>query len=115
MIRQQRAKQFQPFDAMKGLSQALRDREERHCRELKRELSEETIAKIQETLFKVKEGVRVRVEYYKEFHSTVKRGVISKINKTYKYIILDEEKIFFNDIYDIQITDFKNTLSTKLL
>ncbi len=114
MIRQQRAKQFQPFDAMKGLSQALRDREERHCREFKRELSEETIAKIQETLLKVKEGARARVEYYKEFHSAVKCGIISKINKTYKYIILDEEKIFLNDIYDIQITDFKNNLSNKL-
>ena len=30
MIREQRAKQFMPFDAMKGLKEALAIREERH-------------------------------------------------------------------------------------
>lgn len=43
MTRQQRAKQFMPFDAMKGLKEALAEREERHSRVEKRELSEDTI------------------------------------------------------------------------
>ena len=41
MIREERAKQFMPFDAMKGLQEALRDREERHARVERTEISEE--------------------------------------------------------------------------
>ena len=44
MTRQERAKQFMPFDAMKGLQAALRDREERHSRVDRRVLSDEAIA-----------------------------------------------------------------------
>ncbi len=32
MMREQRAKQFMPFDAMKGLKEAILEREERHSR-----------------------------------------------------------------------------------
>ena len=106
MIRQQRAKQFQPFDAMKGLSEALRDREERHSRELKRELSEETFNKIQGVILKMEKGDRVRIEYYKAFHSVIIRGRIDKINRVYKFLQLNDEKIYFDDIYDVTITDF---------
>ena len=41
MMREERAKQFQPFDAMIGLQEALRDREERHSRVERHEISEE--------------------------------------------------------------------------
>ena len=41
MTRAERAKQFAPFDAMKGLQAALRDKEERHSRTEKREISDE--------------------------------------------------------------------------
>ena len=44
MTRQERAKQFMPFDAMKGLKEALAIREERHNRVENRELSEDTIS-----------------------------------------------------------------------
>ena len=53
MMREQRAKQFMPFDAMKGLAEALRDREERHSRVQKHGVSEEDQAQISETLCKV--------------------------------------------------------------
>ena len=41
MTRQERAKQFMPFDAMKGLQEALRDREERHSRVERHGISDE--------------------------------------------------------------------------
>ena len=41
MTRAERAKIFAPFDAMKGLQEALRDREERHLRVERHEISEE--------------------------------------------------------------------------
>lgn len=43
MTLQERAKQFAPFDAMKGLQEALRDREERHCRVDRHDISDEDI------------------------------------------------------------------------
>ena len=46
MTRQERAKQFMPFDAMKGLQEALRAREEQHARVEKRELSEEAARRL---------------------------------------------------------------------
>lgn len=50
MTRENRAKQFMPFDAMKGLAEALKDREERHSRVQKHGVSEEDQALISETL-----------------------------------------------------------------
>lgn len=41
MTRAERAKIFSPFDAMKGLQEALRDREERHLRVERHDISEE--------------------------------------------------------------------------
>ena len=43
MTLQERAKQFAPFDAMKGLQEALRDREERYSRVDKHDISDEAI------------------------------------------------------------------------
>ncbi len=106
MIRQQRAKQFQPFDAMKGLKEALKDREERHNRVDKREISEERIKAIENVLVKLEKGVKIRVEYYKAFHYVVIKGVVDKIFSAKNYLMLGEEKIFFDDIYEIRIIDY---------
>jgi len=107
MTRQQRAKQFQPFDAMKGLSEALKDREERHLRVQKRDISEEKVEEISSVLERVVVGVSVRVEYYKAFHYVVIRGIVKKIDVAHKCFLINEEKIFFSDIYDIRITDYE--------
>ena len=55
----ERAKQFMPFDAMKGLNEALREREEKHLRVEKRELSEEAAARLSATIGKVSRGMVV--------------------------------------------------------
>ena len=106
MIRQQRAKQFQPFDAMKGLTEALKDREERHSRVDKLEISEEKIKAIEEVLHRLKSGVKVRIEHYKAFHYVFQKGVVGKIDCVKKCLYLEEDKIFFDDIYEIRIIDY---------
>ena len=53
MMRQERAKQFMPFDAMKGLQEALRDREERHSRVEKHDISEEQMEKNSEIFMRL--------------------------------------------------------------
>ena len=55
MTRAERAKIFSPFDAMKGLQEALRDREERHLRVERHDISEE---QAQELVSRIQEKYR---------------------------------------------------------
>ena len=103
MTRGERAKQFLAFDAMKGLSEALREKEEKHLRVEKRELTEETIEKISATLARVQKRDRVRVLYYRAYREATVTGTVKRIDYALKYLTVDDNKIFFDDIYEITI------------
>lgn len=105
MTQSDRAKQFMPFDAMKGLKEALQDREERHSRVEKRELSEDTLAEIAEQLVKVEPGATVKLFFYHSFHEVTLIGRVSKIDFIFRYILIGAEKVFFDDIYEVSIVD----------
>lgn len=94
-----------PFDAMKGLQEALRDREERHSRVPKREISEEMMAQNASVLAHIVKGATVVIEYYCAFHDVVKEGIVTALNPSFRYLKLNDEKILFEDIYEIMITD----------
>lgn len=103
MTRENRAKQFMPFDAMKGLAEALRDREERHSRIPKHDISEEAQEHISQVLLHVEKGSKVFLEYYSNFHDVEKEGIVSDMNRDLHFFRVDEEKILFDDLYDIQM------------
>lgn len=109
MMREQRAKQFMPFDAMKGLAEALRDREERHSRVQKHGISEEDQAQISETLCKVEKGAKVFISFFADFHDWKAEGIVTQINRDYRFFrfsrtgLNSEEKICFDDLYDIRV------------
>ena len=105
MTREQRAKQFMSFDAMKGLQEALRDREERHSRVERHDISEEDQEANSATLGKLGNGVKTQIEYYRRFHDVIRSGTITAINYAYRFLRLYDEKIFFDDIYKITIID----------
>ena len=44
MNNKERAKQFMPFDALKGLKEALKEKEERRTRVDKKQITEEVLA-----------------------------------------------------------------------
>ena len=106
MTRQQRAKQFQPFDAMKGLQEALRDREERHSRVERHGVSDEMIEENSEVLRKLLPGMTVVIEHYHAFHDITTRGKVSKVDVIYRFLIVNGIKIYFDDLYTIQIIEF---------
>ena len=54
-----RAKQFLPFDALKGLQEALREKEIEH--EEKRELSEESLMELEKEFNKLEKGSNVKI------------------------------------------------------
>ncbi len=64
MNRANRAAQFNPFDALKGLQEALREREEKLTREEKRELSEEQQAELSAVLSQIKRNKTVEITFY---------------------------------------------------
>ena len=105
MTQEQRAKQFMPFDAMKGLQEALRDREERHSRVERHDISEEDMEQNSIVISKLVKGSKVQMNYYCHFHDVTRSGTIDVVNCPYKFLILDEEKIYFDDIYTISIID----------
>ena len=105
MTRAERAKIFAPFDAMKGLQEALRDREERHLRVERHEISEEEIERNSRVLAKLARGMKVEISCYSAFHDVVKRGRVTDIDVTFHKLKLDGEQIFFDDIYSVRITD----------
>lgn len=107
MTRQERAKQFMPFDAMKGLQEALRDREERHSRNGRREIGEEQEAQINSTLCRIRIGQSVEIECYYSFHDVVLEGRVTRFRPDEKRLNIDDISLHFEDIYSIRITDIK--------
>ena len=105
MTREQRAKQFMPFDAMKGLQEALRDREERHARVERHGISEEEQEALSAVLNRLGKGDKIRISYYCRFHDVEKSGTVTAINYAYRFLKVDEEKIVLDDVYRIALID----------
>ena len=103
MTRAERAKQFMAFDAMKGLTEALKAKEEEHERTEKRELSEDEADNVSRALLKAVEGDEIDLVFYRGGHEISVTAKIDLIDKTYKYMMLGEDKIFFDDVCKITI------------
>lgn len=105
MTRQERAKQFMPFDAMKGLKEALQKREEQHSRVDKRELSDDEAEELSRTISKLVPRMTIEIECYKSCHDITMQGTLEKIDIVYKYLIINKEKVFFDDLYKIRVLE----------
>ena len=68
MPRGDRAKQFAPFDALKGLQEAMRIKEYEHDRIVKGELSEDVIKDISLVLADIEYGDYVHVDFFRDGH-----------------------------------------------
>lgn len=95
-----RAKQFLPFDALKGLREALREKEIEY--EEKRELSEESLKELNDNFNRIESGNKVKIKYYKSNRYIEIIGRITKIDYIKKKIQIDEkENINISDIISI--------------
>ena len=102
MTTKERAKIFMPFDAMKGLSEALREKEEMRLRVDRRILSDEESAAVNDALNSITKGMAVCVTYYNQCHEAKRYGVVKSIDYAYKFVIVNNEKILFDDVYAIE-------------
>ena len=64
-----RAKQFAPFDALKGLQEAIKMKEYEHDKVIRGEMSEDDVKEISVVLQDIKNGDKVSVEFFRDGHS----------------------------------------------
>ena len=97
-----RAKQFLPFDALKGFQEALREKEVEY--EEKKDLSEEILTELDECFNKLEKGSIVKIKYYKNRKYNEVNVKVTNINYVRKKIqINNEENINISDIVEILI------------
>ena len=102
MPRENRASQFAPFDALKGLNDAIRLKEYEHERIIKNDISEEKIMEISRVLSDIKKTDMVEVVYYNDGYIKKLCGK-AKVYIVENYILINNEKIKFDDLFDIKI------------
>lgn len=94
-----------PFDAMKGLQEALRDREERHLRTERHDVGEEQERENNAVLSRLRVGQRVRVSCYCGFHDVTLTGRVTRLRTEERTLTVDELPLRFEDVYTIEIID----------
>lgn len=95
-----RAKQFAPFDALKGFREALRERERITADKI--ELSDETKEELDFKLHQIKPGMLITVIYFNNGEYEKVTGMVSKLSETSRTLSIVNKKMSFDDIYDIQ-------------
>ena len=97
-----RAKQFLPFDALKGLQEALREKEIEYQERI--DLSDETLNELNDIFNKIEIGSNVKIVYYKNKQYTEIAGTVTNIDYTKKKIQIDKKQdINISDIIKIEI------------
>lgn len=102
MNREDRAKQFAPFEALTGLRQALREKEIKHDMQIKIEVSEEKTAQITKVIISLQKGDKVKVKCFESGYYVTIIDSVNKIDLINKFIVIGEGKVFFEDIYELE-------------
>ena len=92
-----------PFDAMKGLTEALRERDERRSRVERRDLSDEVKERIGSRLARLAGGEEIRLTFFSRGHYLTVDSVVTECNTVYRYLKLGSERIYFDDILSVEI------------
>ena len=97
----ERAKQFLPFDALKGLREALREKEKIIV--IPFTLSEDMENEINQTLINLKISDIVEVTHFSNHEYIVTTGIVSK--KKNDYFTIVKQDIYYKDILKIKNID----------
>ena len=100
-----RAKQFMPFSALKGLDEALREKERIIVE--KAELSEESAEVVANALKLIERGTYVRVVHFADGEYISTEGIVTAFDKVFRKMTVIKTEIEFDDIYKIDV-DFCN-------
>lgn len=99
MDRADRAKQFMPFDALKGLKEALREKEKMIVPKI--ELSDDRKQVLDYKLHQVKKMDMLTVVYFHNQQYLKITGIVSRMDASARILQIVNTKIEFENIYDI--------------
>ena len=104
MSRKDRAKQFAPFDALKGLQDALRLKEYQHERTIKGDIPEEKIEAISKILLDLDKDEMVEVQYFYDgyYKTLIGKARVDIIEQKLK---VNNQIIPFDDIVELNKPD----------
>lgn len=96
-----RAKQFMPFDALRGLKEAIAAKEKRS--EPRRELTDYMKEQIGKTLSELHKGQQVTVVYYGSLEQETLQvtGTVVKVDPYWQTLQINKIAIDFSEIYEI--------------
>ncbi len=101
MSREERAKQFMPFAALKGYEEALRQKEKIVVEKI--ELSEEMKEELDRQFRMIQKNDMVSVVYYAEREYLQITGMVTKVDADARVIRVVNTKIRFEDIYRVEL------------
>lgn len=96
-----RAKQFMPFAALKGLPEALAAKEKIIVPKI--ELSPEMAEELDAKMHRLKRGKIADVVYFHNDEYIKISGMVARIDKTSRIVQIVNTKISFDDILDVEV------------
>ena len=103
MKREERAKQFMPFAALKGFQEALQEKEKIVVEKI--ELTDERKEELDRKLEEIKKNDIITVVYFSEGEYLKMTGMVSGFNGVERVIKIVNTKIRLEDIYDINLKE----------
>lgn len=100
MPREERAKQFMPFAALKGYPEALRKKEKITVSKV--ELSEDSAQVLDRKLRQVRKNDMITVVYFCRGEYLKQTGMVSRIDTTARVLKVVNTRISFDDILDVE-------------
>ncbi len=96
-----RAKQFLPFDALKGFREALREKEVEHVEKI--ELSDEIKEEIARKILLIQKDTKIEVIYYTDGQYKSILENVQKVDSVRRQIVFHHLKVNFVDILQLEI------------
>lgn len=103
MSKEERAKQFMPFAALKGHQEALRKKEKIVVPKM--DLSQEYQEELDRKLRQVSKNDMITIIYYHQEEYLKFTGMVSRIDETARILKIVNTKVSFDDLYDIYFDD----------
>lgn len=103
MDRSERAKQFAPFDALRGLREALEKKELEHERQEQRMRTEEETEALERVLAVLTRGQRAEALFYAGGFYLQARGVVEDIDLVRRILRIGDGRIVFEDLYYVRL------------
>ncbi len=101
MSKQDRAKQFLPFNSLRGYYDIIREKEKEVTP--KRELSDYDLEKLSNKIKRLEKNMMIKITYYDTDSYKSIEGIVTKIDLDNKFLTIVKTKISFSDISNIYL------------